>query len=1003
VENTQLPAYGRKTTFRVKFVDKAANIGITVGGLGVILAVVGLIVFIGWQVIPLFAAPEVGEATEPLELGAGDTMFVHTDEYRGVGLRIERNGYITTFAMATGEVITRERPELLGDATLTVVRSSIRARTLKMVGSTLDVPHRHLLLGTSDGRVLVGDYGYVIGFRRFGMGEDPLELAALTRPEDEAFRHVSYVPDILVQDGAVVEHLPSFGLYRTNRVLVNIDREMDVDTGGSPIRLLEGQISRGGEDDDRTTTTLVGTEDGRLLLVRETISVNMFTGDQDVRATTDDITERVSPRPDYVLVNEQQDQLFTADRSGLVHHFQWNRSNRRFEQPFEPFSIFAPQADEREGRHWRSIVNEMRRDLGYEPVAEDPELTAVEWVLGEETILFGDSMGGIQAWMLVNFEDRDAAVVWRELKRNRPHEPGKGAITHIFGTPISKSFSVVDASGTVRAINNTSERVYFHEVHEGAKLAIFNRKADAIIAINEQGSLRHWWLDAPHVDQSWRTLFGKVWYEGYTEPRYEWQSTAGTDDVEAKLSLIPLILGTIKGALYALLLAVPLAVLAAVYTSEFMHRNIRAILKPAMEVMASLPSVVLGFLAALYFAPKAAPMMPTLIMAAFTIPATFMVFGWIWQRCPPSFVGKFGHVSSTALLFALLALAIYMASLAGPRAEVFLFPAVEGADPALLHPETFQPLNEDIEAALATGDFRRWTGGGRTLSRPNEMGPNVLPEGWWIPGGSNLLIALLAIPLTLLLGLAARMLMPKLRGPDGMTAIERARRRLEGERADSMRAVGIDTLSSILFGLLLVAGGFLLAMLIGPYIVEPLLFSYDHPTAGKVGDFRRFVTGEDGWRFEQSNSLIVGFAMGFAVIPLIYTISEDALTSVPNQLRAASLACGASRWQTTITVVLPAAASGIFSGIVIGLGRALGETMIVVMAAGGTPIMELQPLSGFRSLSAAIAIEMPEAPHGGTLYRVLFLGGLILFVMAFVMNTMAELVRMRLRKRLSRL
>jgi len=185
--------------------------------------------------------------------------------------------------------------------------------------------------------------------------------------------------------------------------------------------------------------------------------------------------------------------------------------------------------------------------------------------------------------------------------------------------------------------------------------------------------------------------------------------------------------------------------------------------------------------------------------------------------------------------------------------------------------------------------------------------------------------------------------------------------------------------------------------------VEWMFFSYDHPTAGRVADFRRWITGEDGWKYEQANSMIVGFAMGFAVIPIIYTIAEDALNSVPNQLRAASLACGASRWQTTMRVVMPAAIAGIFSGIVIGLGRALGETMIVVMAAGGTPVTDMQPLSGFRSLSAAIAIEMPEAPQGGTLYRTLFLAGFLLFCMTFVINTLAEGVRIRLRRKLSRL
>lgn len=1003
MKDDPLPAYGRKTTLRVKLTDKLAAVGIKTGGLGVILAVVGLIVFITWQVIPLFIAPSSGEATAPLELGAGETLLIHTDEYRGVGVRITRDGYITTFAVATGETIARDKAELLGEATLTIAKISVRARSLKTVGRTLDVPHYHLLLGTSDGRVLVGEIGYDVGFIRFGLGEDPAELAALRMPEEEEFRRIDYVPQILVKDGAVVEHLPSFGLYRTNRALISVERALEFDSDGSPVRLLAGQINRGGEDDPRNTMTVAVSEAGRVMLIRENIDVNAFTGDVDISTSAEDFTDQAG-HPDFVLVNEAQSMLIFADAAGFVRHFQWNVANRRFELPAgSQFNVFQPQADVERGRPWREIVNALRRAEGFAEIPSAPRLTAVEYVLGEETVLFGDTHGGLQAWMMVNLEDPAAAVVWRQFMRARPHEPAEGAIRHLFGTPISKSFSVVDETGSVRGINNTAERVFFRARVENAQVAIFNRKADAILAINDAGVMHHWWLDAPHVDQSFKTLFGKVWYEGYDAPRYEWQSTAGTDDVEAKLSLMPLIIGTIKGAIYALLIAVPLAVLAAIYTSEFMHRNIRSVLKPTMEVMASLPTVVLGFLAALYFAPKAAPIMPTLLCAAVIVPAVFMVFGWIWQRCPPSFVGKFGKYRSTALLFTLLALGIWMATVVGPRAETYLFPAVEGADPTLLDPVTFKPVNEEVASALAAGDFRTWTGGGAALTRDNDSGANVLPEGWWIPGGGNLLVAVVALLLTLLMGLGFNLLTPRLRARFGRTPIDALREKLEGPNRNSMRGVAVDAAFSFTFGALLLLVGFGLALVVAPYIIEPLFFTYEHPTAGSVGDFRRFITGEEGWRFEQSNSLIVGFAMGFAVIPLIYTISEDALTSVPNQLRAASLACGASAWQTTMGVVLPAAASGIFSGIVIGLGRALGETMIVVMAAGGTPVMDMQPLSGFRSLSAAIAIEMPEAPHGGTLYRVLFMGGLILFLIAFVMNTLAEIVRMRLRKRLSRL
>ena len=139
--------------------------------------------------------------------------------------------------------------------------------------------------------------------------------------------------------------------------------------------------------------------------------------------------------------------------------------------------------------------------------------------------------------------------------------------------------------------------------------------------------------------------------------------------------------------------------------------------------------------------------------------------------------------------------------------------------------------------------------------------------------------------------------------------------------------------------------------------------------------------------------------MGFAVIPIIFTISEDAFSSVPSSLTAASLALGASRWQTAVRVVLPTASPGIFSAVMVGFGRAVGETMIVLMATGNTPVMDWSIFNGIRTLSANIAVEIPEAPHGSTLYRTLFLAAAILFAMTFVVNTVAEIIRQRLRER----
>ena len=166
-----------------------------------------------------------------------------------------------------------------------------------------------------------------------------------------------------------------------------------------------------------------------------------------------------------------------------------------------------------------------------------------------------------------------------------------------------------------------------------------------------------------------------------------------------------------------------------------------------------------------------------------------------------------------------------------------------------------------------------------------------------------------------------------------------------------------------------------------------------------AGDARQWLSTTLGITYDQRNSLVVGLAMGFAVIPIIFTICEDAFGSVPSNLVAASLAVGASRWQTAIRVVLPTASPGVFSAVMVGFGRAVGETMIVLMATGNTPIMDWSMFNGFRTLSANIAVEIPEAPQGGTLYRMLFLSGALLFILTFTVNTVAEIVRQRLRER----
>ena len=152
-----------------------------------------------------------------------------------------------------------------------------------------------------------------------------------------------------------------------------------------------------------------------------------------------------------------------------------------------------------------------------------------------------------------------------------------------------------------------------------------------------------------------------------------------------------------------------------------------------------------------------------------------------------------------------------------------------------------------------------------------------------------------------------------------------------------------------------------------------------------------------GLPYDQRNALLVGMAMGLAIMPTMFTLVEDAIHAVPRALSDGSLALGATRWQSLARVVLPAAAPAVLSAVLIGFARGLGETMIVLLATGNTPLMEPGIFSGLQSLSAAVAAELPEAAVGGVHYRLLFLAALVLFALTFVFNTIAELFRQRLR------
>jgi phosphate transport system permease protein len=484
--------------------------------------------------------------------------------------------------------------------------------------------------------------------------------------------------------------------------------------------------------------------------------------------------------------------------------------------------------------HW-DLGDEIR--LTEAVKASDTAIGALEYDLGGNTVLVGDEDGGVSAWFRSR-RDPDGPLA---LVRAHEFEPQTGPIQAIAPSSRERSFVTAAADGSIFLRHLTSERTLLRL--SGASLygearALITPRADGILVFDAGGTLDRYSLANPHPEFSWRAVWGKVWYEGYSEPEYVWQSTGGTDDFEPKLSLVPLVFGTIKATFYALIFAVPLAVLAALYTSQFVHHSIRARVKPMVEIMAALPSVVIGFIAGLWLSPRVeTSVVPVLLLVIF-LPLFGTAGVLFWERLPRSLLKQLRQGMEVFVIVPLILLGGVVAFWIGSSVESFFF----------------------------GGDFKTW-------------------------------------------------------------------------------------LSS--FGLI----------------------------------------------YDQRNSVVVGIAMGFAVIPIIFTISEDAFSSVPQHLTAASLALGASRWQTATRVVLPTASPGIFSATMVGFGRAVGETMIVLMATGNTPLLDWSPFNGMRTLSANTAVEIAEAPHGGTLFRVLFLSSAVLFLMTFVVNTAAELVRQRLREK----
>ena len=798
---------------RRKFADRAAHWAITLGGAATVFIVLALFLFIFLEVYPLLKGAKVSkENTYTLY---GKAVSIGVDEHQEVAFAIYNDGNIEFISLSNGEVLKRYDIAGLNASSIThqdatnlpphsppskggVKTFSQKTNFQSNYITSVSKDNNRLALGTNDGRILTVSVNFSESF-------------------DDGKRTI----------------LPEISEAET--VVVNTERKG-----------LNYITSRG---DESATVTAVHTKDGKLILISSEVERTLF-GEGERKEIKKDITGLVVQHS----LNQISPHSQGGDQGGvgkfepgtiLASHNPINLTGERNKIEITSLALDLFMENLYVGTSSGEIfhINVQDREnpfLAEKVRVSDHAVTSLCFLLGDVSLVVGDHGGGVNVWMLVR--DEVSPSGW-SLKKVHTLESHNAPVIAVASSMRDKGFVTMATDGTIHLNHATTEQTLLNLQTKSIPATLaFSPKANGILVADSNGRLFQWSISNPHPEITLKTLFGPVWYEGYEKPEFIWQSTGGTDDFEPKLSLVPLIFGTIKGTIYALIIAVPISILAALYTSQFLHNSLK-IIKPVIEIMAALPSVILGFLAGLWLAPLMERIFPAIIIMPFFIILSIVVALLIWKILPVFGKGWYRHGIEALFLIPFIIGAVYVSIQLGGVFESFFF----------------------------GGDYREWFA-------------NVL-----------------------------------------------------------------------------------------------------------------------GLKYDQRNAVVVGIAMGFAVIPLIFTISEDAMGNVPNSLRSASLALGATPWQTAVRIVLPTASPGIFSAIMIGFGRAVGETMIVLMATGNTPIMDWNLFNGFRALSANIAVEIPEAPFGGTLYRVLFLAALLLFITTFIVNTLAEMVRQRMKLRYSKL
>jgi len=602
----------RHTRRSVAWANRAAGVLIAVSGVGTILAVLLVCVFLVWMVVPLFA-PSALVPAQSIDRPSGDTdrapLHMGVDEYLNIGWRATPDGTFVSYRADSGESLASE--QLFDDKVPTASSFSLR--------------DGHVAFGFADGSIQLGTDDFTASF--VGDDEVPGELRALKQGEVATYL------------GGTIERTPE-GQLRLQKLSVELQEPVSTKSDAEVV-LMDMSISSRG--------TIIATlhKDATLHVAQVTQSKNLLTGEitSRLREGMVDVELPDGEFPSRLMLAGLGDATFLVWQDGRVQRYDTRTSTR-------------PAMAE-------------RFDL-----VEDPNehVTALAFLIGKSSLVAGDSAGHVGVWFGTKPDDAETPdgsvfVKARELPA------GPGPVVALGPSPRSRMLAIAYADGTVRLTHVTSSQqlaeVKSEPATTGIGALIISPKDDAVIA-SAGDKLVFWSIDAPHPEISLSSILRPVWYEGFSKPEHVWQSSSGTDDFEPKYGLYPLIFGTIKATFYSMLFGAPLALLAAIYTSEFLHPKAKARIKPTIEIMASLPSVVLGFLAALFFAPLVEDIIPQSLAIFVTVPFAYLLGAHLWQCLPAALAVKARRYRMLAMI-AVLPLGIALAWWTGGLIEDWLF------------------------------------------------------------------------------------------------------------------------------------------------------------------------------------------------------------------------------------------------------------------------------------------------------------------------------------------